>query len=58
MTPYEERLCRTCQYGKKPEYHKPCVVYRDDCQLYRPIVKMTPENFIQNTVTIVKIINH
>jgi hypothetical protein len=46
MTPYEERLCRTCKYGKKPEYHKPCVVYRDDCQLYESIEEMTPKKAI------------
>lgn len=34
MTPYEKRICRTCKYGGKPEYHKPCVMYRDDCHLY------------------------
>lgn len=47
MTPYEERLCRTCQYGKKSEYQKPCVVYWDDCQLYRPIEEMTTERAIE-----------
>lgn len=42
MTPYEERLCRTCKYGKKPEYYKPCgALYRDDCRLYEPIEEMT-----------------
>ena len=41
MIPYEERLCRTCKYGKESEYQKPCVVYRNDCQLYEPIEEMT-----------------
>lgn len=47
MTPYEERLCRTCKYGKKPEYYKPCgALYRDDCRLYEPIEEMTPKKAI------------
>lgn len=33
-TPYHEKICRTCVYGDKPEYDKPCIVYSDDCKLY------------------------
>lgn len=47
MKTNEKKLCRTCKYGKKPEYHKPCVVYRNDCQLYEPIEEMTPEKAIE-----------
>lgn len=32
---YEERLCRTCIYGDKTEYDKPCIIYSDNCQLYK-----------------------
>lgn len=28
------RLCDTCTYRNQDEYHKPCIVYRDDCEYY------------------------
>lgn len=31
----EQRLCRTCIYGDKNEYDKPCIIYSDNCQLYK-----------------------
>lgn len=30
-----QRLCKTCIYGDKTEYDKPCIIYSDKCQLYR-----------------------
>jgi hypothetical protein len=30
-----QRLCRTCIYGDKTEYDKPCIIYSDNCQLYK-----------------------
>ena len=29
------KLCDTCIYRNENEYHKPCVVYRDDCEHYK-----------------------
>lgn len=29
-----EKLCDTCIYRNENEYHKPCIVYRDDCEFY------------------------
>lgn len=28
------KLCDTCIYRNENEYHKPCIVYRDDCTYY------------------------
>ncbi len=28
------KLCDTCIYRNENEYHKPCIVYRDDCEFY------------------------
>lgn len=28
------KLCETCIYRNQDEYHKPCIVYRDDCEYY------------------------
>lgn len=28
------KLCETCIYRNQDEYHKPCIVYRDDCEHY------------------------
>ena len=39
----KERLCRTCIYGDKNEYDKPCVIYSDNCQLYKEKKHMTNE---------------
>ena len=27
-------ICETCIYRNRDEYHKPCIVYRDDCEHY------------------------
>lgn len=27
-------ICDTCIYRNRDEYHKPCIVYRDDCEFY------------------------
>ena len=37
VTPAERtgKLCDTCIYRDKSEYEKPCVLYRDDCELYK-----------------------
>jgi len=29
------KLCDTCYYRTKSEYDKPCIVYREDCPLYK-----------------------
>ena len=29
------KLCDTCIYRNENEYHKPCIVYRDDCEHYK-----------------------
>lgn len=28
------KLCDTCVYRDNTEYFKPCIIYRDDCELY------------------------
>jgi len=28
------KRCDDCRYYQEPEYNKPCVVYREDCELY------------------------
>lgn len=43
----KEKLCRTCIYGDKTEYDKPCVVCSDDCQLYEKKKPMTVEEAIK-----------
>lgn len=29
------KKCDTCIYRNENEYHKPCIVYRDDCEYYK-----------------------
>ena len=29
------KKCDTCIYRNENEYHKPCIVYRDDCEFYK-----------------------
>ena len=29
------KLCDTCIYQNENEYHKPCIVRRDDCEYYK-----------------------
>ena len=29
------KLCETCIYRNQDEYHKPCIVYWDDCEYYK-----------------------
>lgn len=28
------KLCDTCVYGNENEYHKPCIVYSEECEYY------------------------
>ena len=42
----KEKLCKTCIYGDKVEYDKPCVVYSDKCKLYEQKKPMTNEEAI------------
>ncbi len=41
MTEYEDRKCRTCEHGDKTEYEKPCIIYSDNCEHYKPIEIIT-----------------
>lgn len=38
------KLCDTCIYGDKTEYFKPCIIYRDDCELYEEKMGTTLQN--------------
>ena len=35
MTKWKDKKCRNCKFGEMSEYCKPCVIYKDDCQLYK-----------------------
>ena len=37
-------LCDTCIYQNENEYHKPCIVRRDDCKYYERRDSMCPDN--------------
>lgn len=33
------KLCETCVFKNKTEYEKPCIVYRENCEMYKPAEK-------------------
>lgn len=43
----EVKKCETCVYGHETEYNKPCVGYRENCQLYERVEEMTREEIIK-----------
>ena len=39
--------CRTCEYGDKTEHEKPCILYSDNCEHYKPIEIITESERIE-----------
>ena len=33
----QEKLCDTCIYRSKYEWEKPCIIYKEDCELYKKV---------------------
>ena len=46
------KLCETCIYRNQDEYHKPCIVYRDDCEYYKKERDMTKGEKIAELINI------
>lgn len=58
MTEYKDKICRQCVYGDKTEYEKPCVVYSDDCKLFKPKRKeLLIQEYTNNGLMIADIFN-
>ena len=54
------KKCDTCRFQNEDEYHKPCIVYRDDCELYEK-KEMTRAEAIRHLEDILcenKTVNH
>ena len=53
------KLCDTCIYRNENEYHKPCIVYRDDCEFYeKERGDMTREDAIERLNAIKQFIGY
>ena len=58
MTEYKDKICRQCIYGDKTEYYKPCVIYSDDCKLFKPKRKeLLIQEYTNNGMMIADIFN-
>lgn len=57
MTEYKDKICRQCIYGDKTEYEKPCVIYSDDCKLFKAKRKELIKEYTNNGSMIADIFN-
>ena len=39
--------CETCRFNGNTEYDKPCIIRREDCELYEEVEDLTPNETIE-----------
>lgn len=46
--------CETCRFNRNTEYDKPCIIRREDCELYEEVEDLTPNEAIERLEQMIK----
>ena len=46
--------CETCRFNGNTEYDKPCIIRREDCELYEEVEDLTPNEAIERLEQMIK----